>query len=124
DGAMAVIKGLALRRNAVVDEPGLPVLVEEERGIDPVHLRQPDRIAPGALRRGGGDDEIAAAVDQCADHIKAAVMMTNGRCEEPARDSVPFKVELLRTIQDMADLLPVDQVPAFEDRNAGKIGER
>src|SRR4051812_38127820 len=57
---MAFIFGLA-RRRAVVNDPCGAVVVEEQRRIDALHVRQEHRVGPWPLRPLGRDHEIAAA---------------------------------------------------------------
>ena len=113
---------IARWRVAVVDDPHATVVGDTERGVDAVEL-QPDRIGPragGILR---GDEEVAAAVDHRAEDVERAVVIVDRGRKEAARDAEVVELELRRPIDDMAELRPVHEIAAMENREAGKIGE-
>lgn len=50
-------------------------------------------------------------------------MVGNGGSEQSPGYALSFSTKLRRTVHGMSNLLPVDQVGAFEDRKPGKLGE-
>ena len=48
-------------------------------------------------------------------------MILDGRRKHAARQAEPVKVEHAGPVDDIADLLPVDEVLAVEDRDAGEV---
>ncbi|OQB89455.1 MAG: hypothetical protein BWX86_02455 [Verrucomicrobia bacterium ADurb.Bin122] len=122
DGAVALVERLVVGRIAVVDHPRAAVVVEEQRRIDAVE-GQPLRVGPRAGGIGGGDEEITAAVDVRTDDVEGAVVVLDRGCEKTAGGAHPGEIKLGRTVDHVANLGPVDEVAAVEDRDAGKIGE-
>src|SRR5690606_26138353 len=61
DGAVAVVERGFLGRS-VVEDVDAAVVVEEERRVNAVDARQPDRVGPGAGRVFRSDVVIAAVV--------------------------------------------------------------
>jgi hypothetical protein len=94
DGAVAVVFDLADRLVAVGDV-ALAVVIEEKGGID--------------------------AADEGAHHIENAVVIADGRGVRAGRDLAAPHGELRGTVDDIADLCPVDQVPGVPDGNAGEV---
>src|ERR1043166_8306630 len=119
---MSVVERRSNRRS-VVDDVRLSVGVEEERRIDAVDFRKPNRIGPwarGIFRR---DEEIAAAVDESRDHIVCARILTDHGCKDATRDAGTVDVQLRWSVEDVPDLRPVHEVLAAKDRNTGEIHE-
>ena len=108
------------------DQVHLPVF-PEERGVDARHAVDEDRVAPGTGRILRRHDEIALSaadgVDVGRDHIEFPVVVADRRGEDAAARAAPAQVDLGRTVQDIADLLPVDQITAVEDRHTREILE-
>ncbi len=122
DGAMAVVERSVVGWVAVVEHPGAPVVVEEERGVDALEV-EPHGVAPRAGGIGRGDEEIAAGAHHRAHNVKDAVVVFDGGGEEAARDGEAVVVELVGPVDDVAGLSPVHQIGAVKDQNAGEVGE-
>ena len=123
DGAMAFVQRLAFGR-AVVQDVRLAVVIEKERGIDPIDLRQPLRIRPGPGRIRRSHEEVSAAIDRRVDHIEHAIVELDGGCEHTTRHAEPIEVELRGTIDRVTHQLPMHEVRTFQDRDAWEVGER
>ena len=123
DGSMAFVFGRALRR-AVVQDPGLTLGIDEQRGIDGAFkVGQPDGIAPRPGRVGRGNQEIAAAVDAGVQDVEQPGMMLDGRGEDASGQAKPGEIQLVGSVDRIADLGPVDQVLAVKDRDSREVGE-
>ena len=121
-GAVAFIARLC-RRGIVIDDPCRAIVGEIERGIDPAEI-EPGRIAPRARRIIGGDHEIVPAFDAGVHDPELAIVMGNGRGEQPAIGAQPAEIHLARAVDRIADQRPVHQIGAVENRQAGKPAER
>ena len=66
---------------------------------------------------------MSPAGDVRCGHIKNAIVITDGRRPDAARSPTTIQWKLTRPGQAVPDLLPVDQVAAVEDRDAGEIFE-
>ncbi len=114
---------IALRvLRAVADEVGLAVVIEEQRRVDP-GLVHPDWVGPLAGRVIGLDVEVAAMGDVGGDHVEPAVVVADGRRVDAAGGAGLVEGKLAFAGQAMADLLPVHQVAAVEDGDAGEVLE-
>ena len=122
DRAVSLIQRFAGRR-PVVDHVRSAVIVEEERRVDAVEARKPDRIGPRSGRVFRRHDEVAAGVDERADHVVRPVVIANRRREQAARDAGAIELELRRTIEDVPQLRPVDEILALKDRQSGEVRE-
>src|ERR1035438_1301433 len=108
------------------EEPGPPVVVEEQRGIDARHVVEPRRVRPWSRRMRGRDDEVArlgGAVNECAHHVGDAAGVAQGRREEPARRLYSVQGQLARAVEHMTYQLPVHQVPAAVDGKPREVLE-
>ncbi len=122
DGAVPVVAHLACG-HVVVDQPGAAIVIEKQRGIDALGV-QPDRVRPRPGRIGGGDQEIAAiAVKTGVGDIEGAGVVADAGGKQAAGQFVVAVVDLGWTVDRVADLVPVHQVAALEDRQAGKVAE-
>src|SRR5581483_11342961 len=82
-----------------------------------------DRVAPGPRRIAGYGNEIASGINCRAHHVEDPVVMTDGGREQAARDPETVEIKFPRTIDHVADLTPVNQIAAFENRDAGEVRE-
>lgn len=80
----------------------------------------PDRIRPGAQDILGPDQEISADVGICGDHVESAVVIPEGGGIDTAGDTAVFQGQLAFPGQNVTNLLPVHQIPAVPQGNAGK----
>ena len=106
-----------------VGDVALAVVIEEEGGIDAADAAKLDRFRPGPLGVLGGDIEIADAAHESAHDIEGAVVIADGRGVRAAGNRAAAHGELRGTVNDVADLRPVDQVLGMPDGNAGKVVE-
>ena len=123
DRAMAVVERGALGR-PVVDDVCLAIVVEEERRIDAVDFLEPHGLGPRALGIRRRDEEIAAGFHQRVDDVVDALVEVDRWREHAARDVQPVERELAGIAERVTDQLPVHEVRALVDRNAGKVRER
>ena len=112
--------GLAGRAAARAGQVRRPVVVEEERRVDPAEVGQPDGLGPRAGRVLRGDEEVPAAVHVGRDHVERAGVVPEGRSVDAARRAGLLQGQLALARQDVAQLPPVHQVAAREDRHAGE----
>ena len=114
------------RRFGVVDDVHAPIVVEEERRIDALDMRQPDGIAPvtGRVTRGG--NEISTAAYAGGDQVEGAGVMTNARRIDTTAIQADMLIERhhVRAINHVAHLRPIHQVMAVEHRDARVVTER
>ena len=123
DGAMAGVIGHA-RWRPVIYDPARAIGRKEQRRIDRViDPFQPDGVGPRARRICCGDDEIAATIDAGVDDKEFAVVVAERRSKQPARHFELGEIDLVWPVDGVADLPPVNEVAAVEDRQAGKIGK-
>src|SRR5581483_5028250 len=120
--AVAGVKRAVVGRVAVVHEPCVAVGVEEQRRIDAVEA-EPDRIGPRAGGVRGGEEEVSPAVDHRAQQVERAVVKRERGREEPVRDARARVVDLPRPIDGVAELFPVHEIAARENRQAGEVRE-
>ena len=123
DGTMTLVERGAFGR-PVVDDVRLAVVVEEERRIDAVDFLEPLGIGPGPLRICRGDEEIAAGFHQRVDDVVDALVKVDRGREYAARDAQPIEGGPAGIVERVTDQLPVHEVGALVDRNAGKMRER
>ena len=99
--------------------------VPGEIGIHPERARDEDRFAPRPGRILGRHDQLPLAHPSLIgrDQPEAAVVMTQGRGEDPAAVDRLALVQLAHAIEDVADLRPPDQVAAVEDRHGREVLE-
>ena len=88
-----------------------------------MNLGNPDGIGPRPFRLLCGDDEIASLVDQRASEVVRSFVVSDSWREDAAGDSQTVKIELLRPVHHVTDLLPVDQVLALENWYPWKVGK-
>ncbi len=112
--------GLAGRAAALAGQVHRPVVVEEERRVDPAEVGQPDGLGPRAGRVLRGDEEVPAAVHVGRDHVERAGVVPERRSVDAARGAGLLQGQLALARQDVAQLSPVHQVAAREDRHAGE----
>ena len=120
-GAMAVPFRRPVR-DIVMNDIDLAVAIEQQRGIDAVEA-EPHRIGPRPGRILGGDEEIAAAGNASVDDGEGAVVITELRCVETARDFQLAEIDLARPVDGVAHLRPVHQILGMEHRQAGEVHE-
>ena len=99
------------------------VLVPEEGRVDALRAADHMQITPGPRRILGRDVEVAHAADVGGDHVEQPVMPADGGGIHAAGHGLPVQRELLRAAQAMAQLLPVNEVAAVKERNAGEVAE-
>jgi len=121
DGSVAVIKRRPLR-GIIVDNPCAAVVIKEDGRVDAAEI-QTYRVRPRADRVFGSDNEIAHIINHRTDDVEQAVMVRNSRSKQTAAGSTRGIVQLFGTMDDVADLLPVDQVSTVKDGNTGEIFE-
>src|SRR5690606_2223067 len=104
--------------------PAGAVLLPREVGVDAGHA-DPHRVAPRPPGPPGRDDEGAAAVDAGVDDPVTAVAVTDRWGVEPAGrlGAGAGPGPLCGAVQHVADLLPVHQVLAVEQRQSGDVLE-
>src|SRR5690606_2557556 len=104
--------------------PAGAVLLPREVGVD-AGQADPHRVAPRPLGPLGRDDEGAAAVDVGVDDPVTAVVVTDRGGVEPAGrlGAGEGQGQLCGAVQHVADLLPVHQVLAVEQRQSGDVLE-
>src|SRR5688572_27622900 len=122
DRAVPLVQRFA-DRWAVVQHPRDGVVLEEDGRIDAVDLWKPDRVRPRASRIRRGDEKVSASIDERGEEVERSVVILDRRRKNATRDTGAVEVELGGTVEDMADLRPVHEVPAAENRNAGEVGE-
>ena len=107
----------------VADHVAAAIVVPEERGVD-APLLQPARFAPRAEGIGGGDDEVAPSAHEGGDHVEGAVVIAEGGGIDarPRRGAV--ERQLRGPAEDVAYLLPMDEVGGVIKRHAGEVLER
>ena len=81
------------------------------------------RVRPFAMYIIGMDDEVAHAGYIGGGHIETAIVKSDGGGIDAACIVSPFKGQLAFPRQHMSDLRPVDEIPAFEERDPGEILE-
>ena len=123
DRAMALVARRPRSGGPLLRTYALPSSSKKSDGSIPLDVRQPDRVRPRAGRVRRGDEEIAAAIDAGVEDVERAVMMLDRRREDAARQAEPVEIELLRPVDHIADLRPVDEVAAAEDRDAREVRE-
>ncbi|MNW63492.1 hypothetical protein D3C74_417070 [compost metagenome] len=114
---------LSFRRNPVASIIHLTVIIEEQRGVNAWCIFQPYGVRPVSGRIGCCHIEIVLVfviINISGNHIKDSFMVAERRCPNAHGGDSVIQIELGRTVQDMAELAPVDQILAVEDRNARK----
>ena len=116
------------RMNVAPGDPAHSVVVPREVGIDPEETLGVDRLAPRTRRVVGVDDELSArdVMDVRGRHPESSAVVAQCRCVDPAaRPGEPgAHVQLRRTIEDVPQLRPLDEVARAEDRHTGEVLER
>ena len=74
---------------------------------------------PGARRILGRDDEIAAVAEVAVYNVESPVVITNRGGHDSAVARILFNIKAVLRRQHIAQLLPVDQIPAVEKRDPG-----
>ncbi len=103
--------------------PAGAVVVPGEVGVDAGDVGQRDRIGPLAGRVGRGDQQVASA----GTHVRgdqpesAVVMPQRRRVDAGRRRRAGGQRQLLGTVERVADLRPVHEIPAVEDRHAREV---
>ena len=103
------------------------VLVEEERRVNALDLRQKHRVGPNSGKRvRGGYIEIADSVDYGVHHIEKAVggIVAYGRGIYSPVHPDAVQIQLGRAVQHETVLGPVHHIPAVENRDSRIEGER
>ena len=124
DGPLSFVVVAALHRTVVYDIRRT-VLVEEKRRVDTVNLWQHDGLAPAFVRVGGLHEEVADA-HAGGNHVVGLVLsvVLDVRGEDALRHPLSVQGQLRRAVEHMSQLLPVDEILALEDGNAGEERER
>ena len=99
------------------------VALKIEGGVDAV-LLDVDRVRPFAVDVVCPNVEIAAMGDIGRDHVEPPIPITDGRRIDAAGRIRLHERELALAREDVADLRPIDQVMALEERHAGEELER
>ncbi len=121
---MARIQGFAIRSIAVVQDIGfVSRFIEIDGRVNSPHLGYLHRVAPRSGGILGRSHEVAVVVDIGAGDVEGTLVVADGRCEQTARQAFPHEVHLFGPIDDIADLLPVFEVLAVKNRDAGEIGK-
>src|SRR4051812_28412415 len=110
-------------RSAVVDDVDFAVVIEKERGVDPVDLREHNGFAPRSDRIPGRDVKTSAAAQIRRNYVKKAFVIADSCREDALRTLEVIQLGLRRAIEHVPDLLPVDQITAMKDGNGGEEGE-
>jgi hypothetical protein len=113
---------LALGR-VVVEDPGLAVVVEEQRGSMPPTVGSHTGSDHGPGRILGRDQEIAAAIDAGVEDVERPRPAPGSTARTRRATGPALEVEHAGPVDRVADLGPVDEVGGMEDRDAGEIGE-
>lgn len=105
--------------------PAGAVLVPDQVGIDAGDTRCPDGVRPGSGGVGGRDDQVAAALAAVGDdQPEAAVVVAQGGGVDAAGGRHGGgQTQLVRPVQDVADLPPVHQVTTVEEGTPGKYSK-
>ncbi|MNC24663.1 hypothetical protein D3C75_727250 [compost metagenome] len=117
---------LALRRNTVAGIIDLPVIVEQKGRVNARRVLQPYRIGPGACGILRCNIKImlhAFVIDEGGDHVEGALMVADGRRPNGLGRQDAVHIQLGGPVQHMAQLPPMNQIPAVEYRNAREIFE-
>ncbi|MNC50885.1 hypothetical protein D3C75_1001520 [compost metagenome] len=118
---------LPARRLTVRHNIGLAVIIKEQGGIDSGSLRQPHRIGPGTawvlcrhveIPSGSGD-----TLHEGGNHVEDALMVPDGSRINSLGAGGAVQIQLGRPVQHMAELPPMHQVLAVEDRHTREIFE-
>ena len=112
----------------VEDVPGevaRTVFVPREIGVDARRFGDEDRFAPRPGRVLGVDEQVSFAefAHVGGDEPESAVVVPQRAGVDAGRGSAIAEAELGSAIEDVADLLPGDQIPAVEDRRSGEVLE-
>ena len=122
DGAVAFVTRGADGR-VVISNPAAAVLVDIERRIDAAEIED-HRIGPGTRRIGRGDEEVAITAYAGVEDVIGAVVIGDGRRIETVTGQRRLRqVDHARAVDGVADLLPVHEVAAVQDRQAGEPRE-
>ena len=112
----------ALAVRPVVGRPhdiALSVLIKENGGVDAGHVGEPVGFRPGT----GGilrcDDEIATVAEIAVDEIERAPVIADRRGHDPAVAAVFLHMKAVIRCHNITQLLPMLQIPAVEQRDAG-----
>ena len=95
------------------------VVIPEQGGVDAALLHI-DGLGPGAVNVIGPDEEVAAAGGVGGDHVEPAVVAADGGGVDAAAGRTAGKGHLAVPGEDVAQLFPVEQVPAVPKGNAGE----
>ena len=124
DSPLSLVVGTTVD-GSVVHDICLTVVVEEERGVDTVDLRQADGVAPAHVRVFGLHEEVAhahAGGDHVVSFVFRIVLDVGGK--DAARHTLSVQGQLRGAVEHMAYLRPVHQVFTLEDGHAGEECER
>ena len=102
------------------------VIIKEKTGVNAVGAFHYNGVAPRTGRVFGSDYIIVplgfpTLGHKGVDDVKGSLMITDAGSPEPFRSFTVFIIQLCGPVDPMADLLPVYQIPAVEDRKAGII---
>src|SRR5690606_19122548 len=125
DDPMPIIEFLARVRGIVVHHIGLSIIVNEKGGIYSIEV-QFYGIAPTLPRVFGLNDNVSkSTTNMGGDHIEGVVMGIVGdpRSVYTLADPDLLHLQLGASLQDMADLGPVHQIPGMKDRYPGVDGK-
>lgn len=104
--------------------PARAVGVPGQVRVDAGNIGQPHRIRPRPGRIGGGEQQVAAVADVRHDQPEPAVVVAErGRVDPRRRRRVEREAQLARPVQGVADLRPVQQIAAVEDRHPREVLE-
>ena len=106
-----------------MDDPRAAVVVEEQGRVDAVDIGQPHRVRPRPRRIARRQQIIAAAADARVEQVEDAVVPAEVGRIDPLPHVGLVELELARAVDGIADLGPVDEVAAVEDRNSGEPAE-
>jgi len=119
--AVAVVSRTAVG-HIVVDDVGFAVIVKEEAGVDTTNLGQPYGVTPVAgLGIGSRYEEVAATIYQGCNHVEQLIGRVVGyrRSIYATRNAdAVLQDELRRTIEDIAEALPVFEIRAVPNGHA------
>ena len=120
---------LRMLLNVIAGIPHPPVLIEKDRGVDAVRALYKNRVTPGACRILRRQNIVVAIYlaslrHKGVDQIEGALMIPDGRCPQTKTCLTVLIIQLLRAVNAMSDLLPVNQIFAVKNRNSRIIVER
>ncbi len=125
EGCLADAVASAGEVEHVPGEVARTVFVPREIGVDARRFGDEDRFTPRAGRVFGVDEQVSLAefAHVGGDEPEAAVVVPERAGVDAGRGSAVAEAKLGSAVEDVADLLPGDQIPAVEDRRSGEILE-